>query len=138
MVGIFQLEMIAVLHLIFRGLLLITPTLVMIMISLLGSGDLLLDDQYFLVCDNLLLTHLRFFHSGLLISRLLPTHRFLLLVQSGILLVRISDNKIDSGSRPLCLNDRHFFSFFSPSSGVLRSFLSLSLAIISSTAYPVI
>merc|ERR1712079_891556 len=137
MVGIFQLEMIAVLHLIFRGLLLITPTLVLVMISLLGSGDLLLDDQYFLVCDNLLLTHLRFFHSVLLISRPLPTHRFLLLVQSGILLVRVSDNKIDSGSRPLCLNDRHFF-FFSPSGGVLRSFLSLSLAIISPTAYPVI
>merc|ERR1719402_1934031 len=116
--------MVAVLHLIFLGLLLITPTLVMI--RLLGTGDLLLNDQYFLVCDNLLLTHLRFFHSGLLISRLLPTHRFLLLVQSGILLVMISDNKINSGSRPLCLNDRHFFSF-SPSIGVLRSLLSLSL-----------
>merc|ERR1719357_93626 len=109
------------------------------MISLLGSGDLLLNDQYFLVCDNLLLTHLRFFHRVLLISsRLLPTYRFLLLVQSGVLLVGISDNKINSGSRPLCLNDRHFFFSFSPSSGVLWSFLSLSLAIISPTAYPVI
>merc|ERR1719278_1373389 len=101
------------------GLLLITPTLVMI--SLLRIGDLLLDDQYFLVCDNLLLTHLRFFHSVLLISRPLPTHRFLLLVQSGILLVGISDNKINSSGRPVCLNDRHFFSFFF-SSGVLPSF----------------